>query len=130
MQKPFKTMTALVILIATTLPSLSGKQMQEQRDVPIRRFETSEFNKERPHAPARPLFSARIDTDLSLLFVSAMYDVDDVFVRIENLSNGECDQYTFNSTEPAFFPLNYSTGLCRVTLILNSGAKYVGEFQL
>lgn len=130
MQKPFMMLMALIILTATAIPSLSGKQLREQQDVTIRRSESAEFNNGRPHAPARPLFCVRVDTDMSLLFVSTMYDVHEVSVCIENLSTGECGQYTFESTETAFLPFSCSPGFWQIRLILDNGAKYVGEFQI
>ena len=76
------------------------------------------------------LFSAYYDTDLNILSVSALYNVGEVNVVIENLTTGEYAEYSFDSSQPEYFPISGNTGFWRITLMLENGALYYGEFVL
>ena len=103
--------------------------MGDVKDVPIRREETQGENN-RPQAPALRLFSAFVDTDSNALFVSSRYDVGGVSATIENTTTGDIYSYTFDSADTALLPISCTGGLWSITLTLESGTKYVGEFYL
>ena len=88
---------ALLMAFAFTV-GMSGKGMKECVSVPLQQS-SSHSGKDRPRSPEQPLFRVYLDTDLTLLFISALYDVDEVSVCIENLSSGEYVSYSFDSSE-------------------------------
>ena len=118
-----------VALSATALASPTGNKMGEQRDVLIMSKKQS-VNQGRPRAPELTLFNACLDTDLCALFISSAYDVNEVTACVENLSTGVYSVYSFDSSETAMLPISCTAGEWQLTLTLESGAEYVGEFQI
>lgn len=129
MKKNVLLFVASIILATTTLASPAGKTKGEQIDV-LFTTKNQKAEQTRPKAPAFRLFSAVVDTDSNAVFVSSRYDVGEVSATIENLSSGDCEQYTFDSTETAILPFSCSAGFWQIILILDNGVEYVGEFQL
>lgn len=116
-------------LATTTLASPTKKTMGEIISVPIKKTDESTPSV-RPQAPALRLFSAFVDTDSNALFVSSRYDVGGVSATIENTTAGDIYSYTFDSADTALLPISCTGGLWSITLTLESGTKYVGEFYL
>lgn len=127
MKKTFMLVMTSLTLVVTSLASPTGKIMGEQMDVHIRtRDQQGDIGRPR----SMSLFSAYYDTDLNILSVSALYNVGEVNVVIENLTTGEYAEYSFDSSQPEYFPISGNTGFWRITLMLENGALYYGEFVL
>lgn len=129
MKKLYYFFIASVFLAMTASASPMSSNMGDVKDVPIRREGTQEEN-DRPQAPALRLFSAFVDTDSNALFVSSRYDVGEVSATIENTTAGDIYSYTFDSADTALLPINCTAGFWTITLTLDSGSVFVGEFQL
>ena len=129
MKKNVLLFVASIILATTTLASPAGKTKGEQIDV-LFTTKNQKAEQTRPKAPALRLFSAVVDTDSNAVFVSSRYDVGEVSVTLENISTGDFYSYTFDSADTALLPINCASGFWTIMLILDSGAEYVGEFEL
>ena len=129
MKKIYSVFIASVILVMSTSAFPARSIMGDLKDVPIRKEGTPEES-DRPQAPALSLFTVFLDTDLGSLFVSSRYDVGEVSVTIENLSTGDFYSYTFDSADSALLPINGSAGFWTITLTLDNGTEFAGEFQL
>lgn len=124
-RKPIMVIACLTLAI-TALSSPIGKTMGEVIDVPFQNPEEQPVGRPR----SAPLFSASLDTDQNSLSISALYNVGYVDIVIENLTTGENTGASFHSTAPAFFPISGNSGLWRVTLTLDGGVEYIGEFVI
>lgn len=120
---------ATIMVTMTTLASSAGKTMEETVNVTIQKTKKTGLVG-RPRSAEQPLFNACLDTELFTLFISSAYDVNEVTACVENLSTGEYEVYSFDSSETAMLPISCSAGEWQVTLTLESGAEYVGEFQI
>lgn len=129
MKKIYSVFIASVILVMSTSAFPARSIVGDLKDVPIRKEGTPEES-DRPHAPALSLFTVFLDTDLGSLFVSSRYDVGEVSATIENLLTGDFFSYTFDSTDSALLPINGSAGFWTITLTLDNGTEFAGEFQL
>ena len=129
MKKHYLLLVVSMALATTTLASPTEKTMGEIISVPIQKTDESTPSV-RPQAPALRLFSAFVDTDSNALFVSSRYDVGEVSVTLENISTGDFYSYTFDSADTALLPINCASGFWTIMLTLDSGAEYVGEFEL
>lgn len=129
MKKIYSVFIASVILVMSTSAFPARSIMGDLKDVPIRKEGTLEES-DRPQAPALSLFTVFLDTDLGSLFVSSRYDVGEVSATIENLLTGDFYSYTFDSADSALLPINGSAGFWTITLTLDNGTEFAGEFQL
>lgn len=129
MIKPFFLFVVGVMLTSAALASPTGKTTGEILDVPIHSGEEPTPDG-RPHAPTRSLFSAFVDSALGALTVTSRYDVGDVVAVVENNSTGEYYSDTFDSSEIAVLPISGTCGLWRITLTLEDGTEFVGDFSL
>lgn len=131
MIKTILSVFATVIVAATALASPTGSRKGDFVMVPISEADkNNDESKSRPQAPALRLFSAVVDTDSNAVFVSSRYDVGEVSVTLENISTGDFYSYTFDSADTALLPINCASGFWTIMLTLDSGAEYVGEFEL
>lgn len=119
-------MTSLMLSV-TALASPAGKTMGDLLDVPIHTRD-GQVDQIRPRSV--PLFVAHLETELNELFVFPHHDVGFVDVVIENLFNGEYAEFSFDSSMAAFFPISGNAGFWRISLTLDSGDVYYGEFFL
>lgn len=115
-----------LMLAVTALASPIGKTMGDVIDIPI--LNPDDQPGDRPRSV--PPFSVSLYTNQNNLFVSALYDVGNVYVVIENTTTGESAGYYFNSSTSAFFPISGNAGNWRITLTLESGEEYQGEFVI
>ena len=129
MKKNILLFVASIVLVTTALASPAGKTMGEQIDVIIT-TKNQKAEQTRPKAPAYRPFDVCVDTDCGIICVIALRNLGDVSAIIENITTGEQYNYCFDSSNEAFLPLCCSAGFWQITLILGSGAEYVGEFQL
>lgn len=128
MKNAFLTMACFVLTMVNLIPS-SGQTMGDDPllDIPI--HETGQQGDiGRPRTLS--LFSACLDTGINVLFVSTLYYVGEVDVVIENLTGYEYDEYSFNSSTTAIFPISGNAGSWRITLSLADGSVYCGVFVL
>lgn len=125
MRKPILVLACLTLAI-TALSSPIGKTMGDVIDIPFQNPEEQPGGRPR----TSPLFSASLDTGQNTLTVSALYNVGYVDIVIENLTTGESAESSFYSAVPAFFPISGNSGSWRITLTLDSGVVYVGEFVI
>ena len=129
MKKHFFLLMTSIVMAITALASPAEKTMEEIIGVSVEKKD-EEYPHGRPQAPALRLFSAFVDTDSSALFVSSRYDVGEVSATIENTTAGDIYSYTFDSADTALLPINCTAGFWTITLTLDSGSVFVGEFQL
>lgn len=129
MKKIYSVFIASAILVMSTSAFPARSIMGDLKDVPIRKEGTPEES-DRPQVPALSLFTVFLDTDSGSLFVSSRYDVGEVSATIENLSTGDFYSYTFDSADSALLPINGSAGFWTITLTLDNGTEFAGEFQL
>ena len=129
MKKYYSLLMASLVLATSTLAYPAEKTMGEIIGVPIHSNDGGSPSG-RPQVPALSLFTVFLDTDLGSLFVSSRYDVGEVSATIENLSTGNFYSYTFDSTDSALLPINGSAGFWTITLTLDNGTEFAGEFQL
>ena len=116
-----------LLLAVTTLASPIGITMGDPLDIPIHP-EDGQEDIGRPRNTS--LFSVTLDTEMSILFVSALYYVGDVIVRIENFTTYEIIETSFNSAVSSYIPISGNSGNWRITLMLDNGDLYVGDFLL
>ena len=129
--KKFLSVFAIIVVAGTALASPTGTRKGDQVLVPLSEgVKNNDKSTGRPHAPALRLFSAFVDTNSNTLFVSSRYDVGEVSATIENTTAGDIYSYTFDSADTALLPINCTAGFWTITLTLDSGAVFVGEFQL
>lgn len=129
MKKQTLLLLSLLVLSITVLASPTGRTKGEKINFPLKQ-ESDNKSIGRPRSAEQPLFNACLDTELFTLFISSAYDVNEVTACVENLSTGEYEVYSFDSSETAMLPISCSAGEWQVTLTLESGAEYVGEFQI
>lgn len=129
MKKYYSLLMASLVLATSTLAYPAEKTMGEIIGVPIHSND-GRSPSGRPQVPALSLFSAFVDTNSNTLFVSSRYDVGEVSATIENTTAGDIYSYTFDSADTALLPINCTAGFWTITLTLDSGAVFVGEFQL
>lgn len=129
MKKHFFLLMTSIVMAITALASPAEKTMEEIIGVSVEKKDEG-YPHGRPHAPALRLFSAFVDTNSNTLFVSSRYDVGEVSATIENTTAGDIYSYTFDSADTALLPINCTAGFWTITLTLDSGAVFVGEFQL
>lgn len=125
-----QSLLLLSLLLSTTVLGFPQEQQKGEKIIFPLKQETDKASVGRPRAPELTLFNACLDTDLCALFISSAYDVNEVAACVENLSTGEYEIFSFDSSETAMLPINCSAGEWQVTLTLESGAEYVGEFQI
>ena len=116
-----------LLMPMTILASSNGGRIGDPINVPIQ-VQADEEPNGRPRTQS--LFTASLDTDLNILSVSALYNVGEVNVVIENLTTGEYAEYSFDSALPEDYPISGNAGFWRITLMLENGALYYGEFVL
>lgn len=131
MMKKFLSVFAIIVVAGTALASPTGTRKGDQVLVPLSEGDkNNDKSTGRPQAPALSLFTVFWDTDLGSLFVSSRYDVGEVSATIENLLTGDFYSYTFDSADSALLPINGSAGFWTITLTLDNGTEFAGEFQL
>ena len=119
-----------MLLAMTTVASPFNKQEGEVNPIPITRGTTEDGHDGPPRMPVQTFFSAYLDLDLNVLFVSAGDDVGEVGIVIENLTTGEYIEEGFDSSVTAYFPICGNAGLWQITLTPESGENYYGVFVL
>ena len=129
MKRPLLFVAAGLMLTATTLAAPAGTTKGDIVNVPLQTGD-DEQPVQRPRVPAQIPFSAIADTDLCVVLVSSAYVAGEVTVVIENLTTGGRVLYTFDSSDTAVLPFSADAGLWRITLTPESGADYVGEFEI
>lgn len=129
MKKPLLFVAASLILTATTQAAPAGATKGDIVNVPLQTG-NEEQPVQRPRVPALVPFSAVVDADLCIVFVSSVYDAGEITAVLENYSTGERGLYTFDASDTAVLPFSGDSGFWRITLTLEDGADYVGEFEL
>ena len=125
MRKPLLIIACLMLAI-TALSSPIGKTMGEVLNIPIQNPEDQPGGRPR----SLPIFSASLDVDLNILSISSIYNVGEVDVVIENLTTGEYVEDSFISSAGALIPISGNAGLWTITLIMECGDYFWGEFEL
>lgn len=129
MKKTLLFAAAGLMLSAAALAAPAGKTMGDEVNVPLQ-TRNEGAQESRPRVPALIPFSVMADTDLCVVYVSSIYDSVEVSAVLENLMTGELVSYTFDSSDVAVLPFSGDSGLWRITLTLENGTDYVGEFEI
>ena len=76
-------------------------------------------------------FSCVADTEMQMIGFSFQFDIGDVIIEIENLTTGDYSQTTIDSSiGGSVIPFSASSGSWRITISLESGVVYIGEFYV
>lgn len=128
MIKPFIIcMSGLVM----SLMCMATPTIQKNGDfIPIAIEEPVNPSQGHPHAPARRLFDAYVDTELSAVIITASSDLGEVDAYIENMSTGDYCAYVLQSSSTTILPVSISAGTWQITLSLESGEYFYGEFEI
>lgn len=118
-----------ILLAVTALASSTGKTQEETKDILIR-LEDPQESANRPRTSDYSFFYGYLETDYYILSIYTNSNVGEISTHIENLSTGEYYEYSFDSSEIAVLPISCTEGFWRITLTLDSGAVYVGEFEI
>ena len=125
MRKPLLFIACLMLAI-TALSSPIGKTMGEVLNIPIQNPEDQPGGRPR----TLPIFSASLDVHLNFLSTPSISNFGEVDVVIENLTTGEYVEDSFISSTGALFPISGNAGLWTITLILDGGEEFWGEFEI
>lgn len=119
------------VFTTTNAATINSATFSEGSDVPIRSGDHDSGSNTRPRAPRRQMpFSICYVPSVHALVVTSSSDVNVVVAVIENLSTGAFYTYSFDSSEPAFLPINGESGLWRITLFLSRNDALTDYFQI
>lgn len=79
--------------------------------------------------PALIPITATLIKAQSLIYIELLYPVDDLSIRLTNLSTGNSSIIDLGATQNGFIPVTFGTGLYRIEFLINEETNYYGFFN-